>query len=403
MPTYRYRAVEAGGGRSARGSIEAADAEAAVAGLRARGLLPTGLRAVPERRWWMRRSRRVGHRSLAAFTRQFATLAAAGMPLERGLELLAGQEGDPAWRAVIADLAEVIRAGGRFSDGLARHPRAFDGFYLGMARAGESSGKLDAVMERLADHLEKRGCLRARVRAAMTYPAAVMAAASAIVGVLMTFVVPRFEGIFSGLLKGAPLPGLTRAVLGASRFGQDHWLAGAGVVLAAAAAGRLLLRSRAGARLRDRWLLRLPGIGALLRKAAVARFSRTLGTLLSSAVPILSALQLTRDTSGNTVIADAIDLVHRRVKAGDSVARPLAESGVFPPMVAGMVLVGEETGALPEMLVRIADVYDNEVDAAVAGLTSLIEPVMIVLMALVVGTLVLALFLPILRVIQLMA
>jgi type IV pilus assembly protein PilC len=229
-----------------------------------------------------------------------------------------------------------------------------------------------------------------------------MTVAVAIVAALMTFVVPRFEKIFLTMLKGAPLPALTNGVLGASRFVQAHWL---WLLLASAVAAicaRLLRRSSAGARAIDRTLLKLPMVGDLVLKASVARFSRTLGTMLTSGVPMLQALHLSKDACGNLVLADSVEEVRRRVREGESVALPLAASGVFPAVVAGMVEVGEETGTLPVMLGHVADMYDDEVDHAVAGLTSLIEPVMIVLMAAIVGTIVIALFLPIIRIIQLM-
>jgi type IV pilus assembly protein PilC len=271
-----------------------------------------------------------------------------------------------------------------------------------MIKAGEAGGRLDVVLERLAQHLEKTGRIKARVQSAMTYPVVIMVVAASIVAGLMTFVVPKFEKIFTGVLKGAPLPALTQGVLGASRMLQEHWLYAFGAAVLVSGCVRWLLRTEAGARAFDRLLLRLPVLGGLFLKTSVARFSRTLGTMLASGVPILQALQLTRDACGNRVVAEDIDRVHRRVREGEGVARPLATAGVFPPVVAGMIEVGEETGTLPAMLGRIADFYDEEVDNAVAGLTSLLEPVMIVLMAIVVGTIVIALFLPIIRIIQLM-
>lgn len=272
-----------------------------------------------------------------------------------------------------------------------------------MVKAGEMGGRPDVVLERLARHLEKTGRIKGRVKAAMTYPIIIMAVAVSIMAGLMVFVVPRFEKIFTGVLKGAPLPALTQAVLGASRQLQEHGVA-AVIALAALVAGvHWLRRAGAGAQAWDRLVLWLPGFGGLVLKAAIASFSRTLGTMLTSGVPILAALQLTRDTCGNQVVAGAISRVHRCVREGEGVGRPLAATGVFPPMVTGMVEVGEETGTLPAMLTRIADLYEDEVDTTVASLTSLIEPLMIVLMAVMVGLVVIALFLPIVRIIQLMS
>jgi type IV pilus assembly protein PilC len=420
MPRYTYTAIDAATGREQTGDLEREDAETAVVDLKARGLFPTTLAPAREtadagfetmpvklvrsprggrfRRW----RQTIGTKELTVFIRQLSALVSAGMPLVRSLDLLARQERNPAWQAIIVSLADAIRSGGTLSDGLLRHPKIFDRLCVGMIKAGEAGGRLDVVLERLAHHLEKTGRIKARVQSAMTYPVVIMVVAAGIVGGLMAFVVPKFEKIFTGVLKGAPLPALTQGVLGASRLLQEHWLYVLGAVVLVGGCGRWLLRTDAGARVFDRLLLRLPVLGELFLKTSIARFSRTLGTMLASGVPILPALQLTRDACGNRVVAGDIDRVHRRVREGEGVARPLAATGVFPPVVAGMIEVGEETGTLPAMLARIADLYDEEVDNAVTGLTSLLEPVMIVLMAVIVGTIVIALFLPIIRIIQLM-
>jgi type IV pilus assembly protein PilC len=336
------------------------------------------------------------------FTRQLAALTGAGMPLVRALDLLARQEQNPAWRRIIASLADGIRSGGTLGQGMARNPGIFDRLYAGMIAAGESSGRIDVVLERLARHLEKSGRIEARVKEAMTYPLVIMAVAVAIVAALMAFVVPRFEKIFLSVLKGAPLPALTSGVLGASRFVQNHWLVILGAAAVVWAGARRMRQSAAGERAIDRFVLRLPVAGDLVLKTAVARFSRTLGAMLTSGVPMLQALHLARDACGNRMLSESIDEVRRRVREGESLAQPLAAGGVFPVVVAGMVEVGEETGSLPAMLGHVADMYDEEVDHAVASLTSLLEPAMIVLMAAIVGTIVIALFLPIIRIIQLM-
>jgi type IV pilus assembly protein PilC len=421
MPRYSYIAIEAATGRQRAGELDRADVESAITDLKARGLFPTSLAPVQETtrvrpetapakpaHWsaggFLRRFRRAaGAKELAVFTRQLSALAGAGMPLVRSLDLLARQAHNPAWQAVILSLADGIRAGGALSDGLTRHPEIFDRLYVGMVKAGETGGLPGVALERLALHLEKAGRIQARVKSAMTYPVIIMFVAMAIVAGLLAFVIPRFEKIFTGVLKGAPLPALTQGVLDASRFAQAHWLAILVTAVAAGAGGRWWLRTDAGGRLRDRWVLRLPVLGDLLLKTAAARFARSLGTMLASGVPILQALQLTRDASGNCVVAGGIDRVHRRVREGEGIARPLAADGIFPPLVAGMIEVGEETGTLPVMLGRVADLYDEEVDRAVASLTSLLEPLMIVLMAVIVGTIVIALFLPIIRIIQLLA
>lgn len=344
--------------------------------------------------------RPVNAKGLAIFTRQLATLMKAGMPLLRSLEVLARQEKRPPFRAVIDDVAETIRSGGTLSDGLAAHGRVFDRLYVNMVKAGEAGGVLDTVLERLAVFMEKALKIGGRVKAAMIYPAVIVSVATTIVSVLVIFVVPKFQEIFSGLLQGQPLPVLTRALLAVSTFLRDQFIFALAMTVVLAVLTPAIRRSRPGRRIVDRALIAMPVFGELFLKVAIARFARTFGTLLASGVPILQALRITRDTSGNVHLVAAIDLVHDRVKEGDSVARPLEATGVFPGMVTSLIEVGEETGALPAMLGRVADTYDEEIDNAVAGITSILEPVMIVIMALVVGTIVIALFLPLVTIIQ---
>ena len=418
MPTFAYTAIEARSGRTRRGTLESASAEKATAELKARGLAPTALTvagtetgtvASPRRRarrsatrkkarWAWRRA--IGPKGLARFTRQMATLDKAGMPLLRSLEVLARQERNEAFRAVLEDLAGTIRSGGSFSDGLRHHPRLFDRLYVNMVKAGEAGGVMGEVLGRLAGFMEKSERIKGRVKAAMTYPIIVVVLAGAIVSGLMVVVVPKFEEIFATMLKGQALPALTRLVLGASTLISHHAVAAAGVLALGYAGFVLFHRTRTGIRAVDWVLIKAPLLGDLFLKAAIGRFTRTFGTLLSSGVPMLPALVITRDTSGNAHVAGAIERVHDRVKAGDAVAGPLAATGIFPGLVSSMIEVGEETGALPDMLTRIADTYDEEVDNAVTALTSLIEPLMIVGMAVMVGTIVIALFLPIVSLIQ---
>lgn len=419
MTVFAYSAIEAATGRKTAGRLQSAGQEEAIAELRTRGLCPTRVVAIDSKgamaggqvgakpplaaaRKPACLGKAVGRKERMIFTRQLAALVGAGMPLVRALDLLARQEKDPEWREVIAGLAEAISSGGTLARGMTNHPGIFDRLYVGMVTAGESGGRLEVVLERLARHLENSGRIESRVRAAMTYPIVVMAVAAAIVTALMTFVVPRFEKIFLTMLKGAPLPRLTSGVLGASRFVQNNWWWLLGAAALAWAGARWMLKREACARAFDRLILRSPMIGDLVLKTAVARFSRTLGTMLTSGVPMLQALHLARDSCGNRHLAESIDDVRRRVREGESVARPLEASGVFPVVVAGMVEVGEETGTLPAMLHHIADMYDGEVEHGVTSLTSLIEPLMIVFMAVVVGAIVIALFLPIVRIIQLM-
>lgn len=359
----------------------------------------TAAAGAPKRR---RRSlgRAINPKGLAVFTRQLATLVKAGMPILRSLEVLARQEKRPAFRQVVESIADTIRSGGNFSDGLAANDRVFDRLYINMTKAGEAGGVLDTVLERLSVFMEKAQKITGKVKAAMIYPIIIVCVATAIVAVLMVFVVPKFEDIFSGLLKGRPLPALTQGLLTVSNFFKNHYLLAIGCAFGLYIGFKLFAKTRFGRRTIDWLLINMPIFGDLFLKAAIARFTRTFGTLLASGVPILQALIITRDTSGNVHVANAINVVHDRVKEGDNVAKPLESTHIFPGMVTSMIEVGEETGALPDMLTRIADTYDEEVDNAVAGLTSIIEPIMIVFMAVMVGTIVIALFLPLVTIIQ---
>lgn len=423
MPIFSYSAIEATTGRERSGTLESEDTEQAAAALKARGLAPVSLArksgvpvraAAPDRgrspapadrpsptpRRNLTFGRAVGDRTVTLFTRQLATLVKAGMPLLRAIDVLGRQEKNPAFRRALEQLAETVRSGGNLSDGLLPYPGMFDRLYVNMVRAGEAGGALGTVLDRLARFREKGERIRAKVRSAMMYPLIVIALSVGIVAALMVFVVPKFEQIFAGMLRGQPLPGLTRFVLSVSALVQDHAVISLTVAALCFAGFVALQRTRRGVRALDWWKIRQPLLGELFLKVTIARFTRTFGTLLSSGVPILQALLITRDTSGNAHVADAIDVVHDRVKGGDTVARPLGGTGIFPGMVTSMIEVGEETGALPEMLTRIADTYDEEVDNAVASLTSLIEPFMIVFLAVMVGTVVIALFLPIVSIIQ---
>jgi len=344
--------------------------------------------------------RAINGKGLAVFTRQLAVLTKAGMPILRCLEVLARQEKRPKFKGVIEDVADTIRSGGNFSDGLAAHDKVFDRLYVNMVKAGEAGGVLQVVLERIAVFSEKAQKLTGKVKSAMIYPVIIVCVAMAIVSVLMVFVVPKFQDIFSGLLKGKPLPALTQGLMDVSNFVKDHYLLAIGGAVGAYFAFTLFGRTKVGRRVYDWLMIHMPVLGDLFLKGAIARFTRTFGTLLASGVPILQALIITRDTSGNVHVANAINVVHDRVKEGDNVAKPLESTHIFPGMVTSMIEVGEETGALPDMLTRIADTYDEEVDNAVAGLTSIIEPIMIVFMAVMVGTIVIALFLPLVSIIQ---
>lgn len=337
---------------------------------------------------------------LTTFTRQLATLVDAGLPLLRGLRVLEKQERNPTLKYILSELAVSIEGGSTFSEGLAQHPRVFNKLFINMVRAGELGGVLEVVLNRLSEFMEKSQKIKGKVVAAMFYPAAVMVVAGGILVLLLVVVVPKFKAIFADLLGGAGMPAFTQLILNISDTVANHffYVATGGVVLFILF--RLSLRSKLGRRLFDKLKLHFPVLGPVMSKVAIARFARTLGTLVSSGVPILQALNIVRETSGNVIISNAVQAVHDSVKEGETITAPLEASNVFPPMVISMVDVGEQTGALPEMLSKIADNYDDEVDNAVSAMTSLLEPIMIVFLAVIVGSIVIALFLPLITLID---
>ena len=422
MPRYTYVALDARGQEST-GLLEAASNNEAIAQLRQAGYFPTSVyeegKGGPERtasRAAAKAARvarphikigivlfqrkKVKPKIMMIFTRQLATLIDSGLPLLRGLNVLAKQERDTVLRNTINKLADGVQGGSTFSESLAQHPLIFNHLYVNMVKAGEVGGVLELVLRRLAEFQEKAQKIKNKVVAAMVYPMIVMTMAIAIMAFLLVFIVPKFEAIFHDMLGDKPLPAITLFVIGASNFVKNHGLVLLGLLIAAVAAYKLIARTRAGRSIIDRFKLRVPLFGDLIRKTAISRFSRTLGTLVTSGVPILQALNITRETAGNMVIAGAISQVHDSVKEGESIVQPLEASRTFPPMAISMIDVGEETGQLPEMLLKIADVYDDETDNSVAALTSMLEPIMIVFLALVVGIIVIALFMPLISIIS---
>lgn len=343
---------------------------------------------------------RVKAKQLMVVTRQLATLIDAGLPLLRGLQVIQRQERHPGLKRIMGALGDSIQSGSTLAEAMAQHPKVFNKLYVNMVKAGEIGGVLDLVLVRLAEFMEKLAKIRGKVISAMTYPTVVMFVAIGIMFFLMTRIVPKFEQIFADLLGSADkLPGLTRSVMNTSRAIADNSLVFFIGIVALVVAIRLIGKTKKGRYILDKGKLKAPVFGALFQKTGIARLTRTLGTLLSSGVPILQALTIVRDTAGNDVIAKAIQLVHDSVKEGENIAPPMEATGIFPPMVVGMVEVGEETGKLPDMLMRIADNYDEEVDNTVSALSSIIEPILIVGLALMVGTIVVALFLPMVAII----
>ena len=422
MPRFNYVALDARG-QEASGLVEAASTNAAITQLRQSGFFPTSVieeaisgpdgketrrRAATTARVTKTRAkkgivlfkrRKVKSKILMIFTRQLATLIDSGLPLLRSLNVLAKQERDKLMKNTIIKVADAVQGGSTFSDALALHPRIFNDLYVNMVKAGEVGGVLELVLTRLSEFQEKAAKIKNKVMAAMVYPGIVMTMAIGIMTFLMIFIVPRFELIFHDLLGNKPLPPVTRFVIGVSGFMKNDGLIILGAIIAVVTLYKFVGRTRRGRLLIDNFKLRMPLFGNLNRKTAISRFARTLGTLVTSGVPILQALNITRETAGNAAIALAIARVHDSVKEGESIVQPLEASKVFPPMVVSMVDVGEETGKLPEMLLKVADVYDDEVDNAVVALTSALEPIMIVFLAVVVGTIVLALFTPLISII----
>ncbi|MCX6966641.1 MAG: type II secretion system F family protein [Verrucomicrobia bacterium] len=425
MPKFNYVALDSRGTEST-GVVEAASSNEAIGQLRQAGFFPTSV--VEEGKGGARKSAAskkatktmaapgtpakkgsgielfkkstVKSKTLMIFTRQLATLIDAGLPLLRGLTVLAKQEKDLVLKKTINMLADSVQGGNTFSESLAQHPKIFNKLYINMVKAGELGGVLELVLNRLAEFQEKAQKIANKVKSAMAYPMIVLVIAILIMWFLLVFIVPKFEAIFKDMLGNKPLPDITQIVIGISKGIQEHFFGIIGTVVGLVIAYQLFARSNAGRVILDRIKLKIPLMGDLLRKSAISRFTRTLGTLVESGVPILQALNITKDTSGNAVIADAILKVHDAVKEGESIVAPLESSGVFPPLVISMIDVGEETGQLPAMLLKVADVFDDEVDNAVAGLTAMLEPLMIVFLALVVGSIVIALFMPLISIIQ---
>jgi len=420
MPKFHYIALDQNGQETA-GEIDATSEAEAIAQLRRGQLYPTqvveegkGDSASIRRRasrsggkgkakvgGKASASMKVSGKTLMIFTRQLATLIDAGLPLLRGLTVLGRQEPNPIMKKTITALADSVQTGSTFSESLQQFPRIYNKLYINMVKAGELGGVLELVLNRLAEYQEKAQKLKNKIVAAMVYPIIVMIIAVGIMVFLMTVIVPKFEKIFEEMLGSRDkLPELTKWVIGFSRWMQDNILLLIGSVVVVVIGWQILKASKGGRRFIDQMKLKIPLFGDVQRKSAISRFTRTLGTLVTSGVPILQALNITRETAGNIIVSDAIDKVHDAVKEGESMVAPLEGSKVFPPMVISMVDVGEETGQLPEMLLKVADVYEDEVDNAVSALTSMLEPLMIVILAVVVGVIVLALFMPLIQIIQ---
>lgn len=340
----------------------------------------------------------VAPKRVAIFTRQFSVMLDAGLPLVQCLEILGEQEESRTFREIIQQVRSDVESGSNLADAMAKHPKAFNKLYFSMIAAGEAGGILDVILQRLATYIEKVVRLNSQVKAALIYPVSIIVIAAGVVAIILWKVIPVFAQLFAGL--GGELPFLTRAVVGASNFLARFFILIIIAIFLIIAAVRKYHKTERGRRVIDGFMLKLPVVGMIVRKIAVARFCRTLATLTSSGVPILDGLEITAKTSGNAIVEDAIMAVRKSVEEGKTISGPLAETGVFPPMVVQMVNVGEQTGALDQMLSKIADFYEEEVDTAVAGLMKLLEPVMIVVLGGVIGTIVTAMYMPMYAILQ---
>ena len=434
MAAFQYIAKDASGSE-VRGQIEAGDRASAIAAVRAQGLFPTALGEVkaaaapaPQPKSSARKKApapakakkssalnseiklniklpaflrgKVKTKVLTQFTRQLATLVNAGLPLMRGIEVLKRQMKDPQLKEALTGISDTIASGGTFSEALTQYPKIFDNLYVNMVKAGEAGGVLEVVLGRLAEFAEKAEKIKNKVKGAMIYPIVVLFAAIGITAFLLVAVIPKFKQVFNDMLGGARLPAITEWVIAASEWVQHNGLVIVVAVVTLIVLKKVIGHTAGGAYFFDQMSLKMPVTGTLVQRTAVSRVTRTLGTLLSSGVPILQSLVIVRDTTGNRVVSKAIQDVHDAVKEGEGMTIPLSQCPVFPPMVTSMVEVGEETGALADMLTRIANTYDDEVDNAVAGMTAAIEPALIIVLAVVVGTIVIAMFLPMIKIIS---
>ena len=394
MPTYRWVAVTKRG-RTIRGELEAGNERIAQLQLKRRNLTVKKLKTKPkdlfENIAFLQP--KVKSKDMVVFTRQFSTMIDAGLPLLQGLTILAEQTENKTFKLILKQVAKDVEGGSTLGDALRKHPKQFDDLYVNLVAAGEVGGILDTILQRLAFHIEKAQKLKRRIRGAMTYPAIVVAIAIIVMSVILVFVIPVFEEMFSSF--GKALPGPTQLVVNISRFVKSNfpWIFLGGIIIAILL--RLYRRSEKGRKQTDALFLKMPIFGPLLRKVAIARFTRTLGTMIQSGVPILDALEIVAKASGNAVLEELILEVRTSIAEGQTIAEPLSEMELFPSMVVQMIAVGEATGALDSMLGKIADFYDDEVDTAVEALTTMLEPLLMLFLGGSIGGVVIAMYLPI--------
>ncbi len=391
MPAYTWKG-RTRNGEAREGVLEAANRDEALAALRRQGIIGPTVKEKGREIALPRLRKGVKQKDIAIFTRQFSVMIDAGLPLVQCLEILAQQQPNRVFQNILNEIRQDVEAGATLADAMRKHPKVFDDLFCNMVAAGETGGILDTILQRLSTYIEKIVKLKAAVKGALVYPVSVLVIAAVVVWVILTFVIPVFADLFSGL--GAELPLPTRMTIALSNFLRRWWWLILFSIGGAIFGVRQYRKTERGRRVLDGMMLRIPVLGMLLRKIAVARFCRTLGTLTSSGVAILDGLEITARTAGNAIVEDAIMKVRAAVEEGKTIAQPLQESGVFPSMVVQMIEVGEQTGALDTMLSKIADFYEDEVDEATQNLLSLLEPVMIVILGTVIGGIVVSMYMP---------
>ncbi len=395
MPKFAWEGKTKTGSTMA-GELEAPNEAFVLAQLRRQQITPVKVKQkARELKFKMPGSSGVGQKELAIFTRQFATMIDAGLPLVQCLDILGNQQTNQAFKTVILKVKEDVEGGSTFADALGKHPKVFDNLYVNLVAAGEVGGILDTILARLAAYIEKALKLSKQIKGAMVYPSTILAVALIVTTVLLLYVIPIFGKMF--MESGQPLPGPTQFVMDLSGYARKYFLVVVIAIALVVVAIKMYYKREDGRRNIDRLLLRVPVLGSLIQRIAVARFSRTLGTMVSSGVPILESMDIVAKSAGNKIIEEAIARARVSISEGKTIAEPLADAKVFPGMVTQMVAVGEATGALDAMLNKIADFYDEEVDAAVAALTALLEPMLMVFLGVVIGGLVMAMYLPVFK------
>jgi type IV pilus assembly protein PilC len=406
MPVFAYEAVDANGQKVSR-EVSASSKDDALKQIRSQGLRPTriAVKAQPaggapgeKKKKGLILFDRVKQAQIVTFTTQLATLQDAGLPIVRSVKILATQQRPGKFQDQLSAVAEEVEGGSTFSEALAKHPRSFDKLYVSMVKAGEAGGVLDVILNRLATFMEKSQKLKKKVKGALIYPVAVLSVASLILFFIMIYVVPSFQSMFKELGQNLPAP--TQFLLSASQTIRHYWFLIPGIPFLLWMGFKFVARSPRGRLMLDKFKLKLPIFGLIIKKSSIARFCRTLGTLIASGVPILEALRIVKDAIGNVVLSNAIEEVHGSIREGDTIAGPLRQAGIFDELLVNMIDVGEETGELDKMLIKISDNYETDVDVAVESMSSLLEPLLIVGMGGVVGFIVVALFLPLIEIIK---